>query len=434
MLDAAAVPLANPTPKVLSTVHRWKIFGYLGVLIVLLSMGHPAGAVIDIPLNFLLKNKLHLSEQQLSNFRLIAAIPLYLSFVFGLLRDSVNPLGMGDRGFVIVFGAITAALYVIITLFDPHYTILLIGILVLRMSFLFVLSAQNGLTSALGQQHLMSGQISAAWNIFLSLCGVCALVLGGYMSDLLEGETSNQSMRILFLIGAVAMTAIALYGIWRPPSVFDHVAAERPVAPDLLGDIKKLAKHRAVYSAFLIWLLWNFAPGSDTALMYFMQNTLHANDAMWGLWNAMFAASFIPTYFLFGFLCKRYSLRVLLIWGTVAAIPQMIPLVFIHSLSGALVVAVPIGLMGGVATAAYLDLIIRSCPPGLQGTTLMMSFSLAVISVRFGDRLGTAIFHRTGDFEACVIAITLVYALILPVLLLIPKDVVATSDGVSLPP
>ena len=53
--------------------------------------------------------------------------------------------------------------------------------------------------------------------------------------------------------------------------------------------------------------------------------------------------------------------------------PQLVPLLFIHSVTGALIAAAPIGLMGGVATAAYLDLMIRSCPRGLQGTMLMLS-------------------------------------------------------------
>src|SRR5206468_11094043 len=106
------------------------------------------------------------------------------------------------------------------------------------------------------------------------------------------------------------------------------------------------------------------------------QNTLHAADAQWGQWNAIFGVSFIPTFMLFGVLCQRFALKTLLLWGTAVAVPQVVPLLFIHSVTGALIAAVPIGLMGGVATAAYLDLIIRSCPRGLQGTTLMMSSSL----------------------------------------------------------
>jgi hypothetical protein len=107
----------------------------------------------------------------------------------------------------------------------------------------------------------------------------------------------------------------------------------------------------------------------------------------------------------------------------------MVPLLFIHSVTGALIAAVPIGLMGGVATAAYLDLIIRSCPRGLQGTTLMMSGGLYWIATRFGDVLGTKLYDYYGGFAVCVIAITVVYALILPTLLLVPKRLIATADG-----
>ena len=148
-----------------------------------------------------------------------------------------------------------------------------------------------------------------------------------------------------------------------------------------------------------------------------------------GQWNAIFAASFIPTFLVFGLLCRRFPLRILLLWGTILAIPQMVPLLFIHSVTGALIAAVPIGLMGGVATAAYMDLIIRSCPRGLQGTTLMMSGGLDVIASRFGDVLGTNLYDYYGSFAACVIAITVVYALILPTLLLVPKHLISTADG-----
>ena len=48
---------------------------------------------------------------------------------------------------------------------DPELRV--IPVVVLTTSFLFVSSAQNGLTSMIGQQHAMTGQISAVWNTFL---------------------------------------------------------------------------------------------------------------------------------------------------------------------------------------------------------------------------------------------------------------------------
>ena len=330
---------------------------------------------------------------------------------------------------MLLFGTISAGLYVFFAFTSVTYATLLVAVVLLTISFLFVASAQNGLTSMIGQQHLMSGQISAVWNIFGSVPAVGALLIGGTFSGLLEERNADQAARILFLVGAAIMATVAVYAVWRPRSVFDNVHPEHGTAAHPMKDLKRLVRHWPIYPALLIWLLWNFAPGSATPLQYYLQNTLHAEDAQWGQWNAIFAASFIPTFMVFGLLCRRFPLKTLLLWGTVVAIPQMVPLLFIHSVTGALIAAVPIGLMGGVASAAYLDLIIRSCPRGLQGTTLMMSGGLYFIASRFGDVLGTNLYDHYGGFVACVIAITVVYALILPTLLLVPKHLSATADG-----
>jgi Major Facilitator Superfamily len=420
-------PAVDGTSAHLSSFARHRIFVYLGVLIVLLAFGAPSGGLIDIPISFLLKNKLHLQAHEVARFRLVAAMPLYLSFVFGFARDIWSPFGMGDRGLMLLFGIVSCGLYTFFAFTPISYATLLIAVVILTVAFLFVLSAQNGLTAMMGQQHAMTGQVSAAWNIFLSIPTVGALLAGGELSGLLEHEGADHAVRILFLVGAAIMGAVALYALWRPSEVFDNIHAEQAgLGP--LEKLKTLARHRPIYPALLIWLLWNFAPGSTTPLQYHLQNALHASDAQWGQWNAIFAASFIPTFIAYGFLCKRFALGSILMWGTVIAVPQMIPLLFIHSMTGALVAAVPIGLMGGIATGAYLDLIIRSCPQGLQGTTLMLANSLYFAVTRFGDLLGTHLYDAYGSFSVCVLSITIVYALILPALLLVPNHLTATAD------
>jgi MFS family permease len=427
--SAANAGAVTAAPADLPPSVRHSIFFYLGILIVLLAFGSPAGGLIDIPISFFLKNRLHLTAHEVANFRLLAAIPLYLSFAFGFVRDTWNPLGMRDRGYMLLFGGTTALLYVLFAFGPMNYVTLLVAVMALTASFLFVASAQNGLTSVIGQQHAMSGQVSAVWNVFLSIPTFGALLIGGTLSGMLEDRDPDQAARILFLVGATIMAAIALFALWKPRAVYDNIRVEDGANGHPVEDIKRLRGHWPIYPAMLIWVLWNFAPGSTTPLQYHLQNTLHATDAQWGQWNAIFAASFIPTFVIYGLLCRRFPLRSLLIWGTVFAVPQMVPLLFIDTMTQALIAAVPIGLMGGLATGAYLDLIIRSCPRGLQGTTLMMSNSLYFVVVRFGDVLGTNLYDRYGGFTVCVIAITIVYALILPILLLVPKQLTATADG-----
>src|SRR5476649_2078729 len=184
--ERPAATVAAFAPTALSHLVRQRIFLYLGVLIVLLAFGSPHGGLIDIPISFFLKNKLHLTAHELATFRLVAALPLYLSFVFGFIRDTWNPFGMRDRGFMLLFGVISAGVYVFFSFIPITYATLLIAVMLLTISFLFVASAQNGLTSTIGQQHVMSGQISAVWNIFSSIPTIAALLIGGKLSGLLE--------------------------------------------------------------------------------------------------------------------------------------------------------------------------------------------------------------------------------------------------------
>jgi MFS family permease len=215
--DAATAtpPIGPQTPAPLAGVVRWRIFLYAGVLIILLGFGSPGGGVIGLPVSFFLKNRLHLKAHEVATFALITHIPVYLSFAFGFARDSFNPFGMRDRGFMVLFGTISAAIYLFFAFTPPTYLTLLAAMVMLYTSFLFILAAQRGLMSTLGQQHVMSGQVSAAINTFDALPGIAALLVGGVLSDQMEGQGAGQAARLLFLVGAAIMGSLALYGLWR---------------------------------------------------------------------------------------------------------------------------------------------------------------------------------------------------------------------------
>jgi uncharacterized membrane protein YeaQ/YmgE (transglycosylase-associated protein family) len=159
---------------------------------------------------------------------------------------------------------------------------------------------------------------------------------------------------------------------------------------------------------------------------------LHGSDAQWGLWNALFFGSFFPVYVGYGFLCTRVKLGWLLWIGFAMAVGQMAPLLFARTADEAIIAAVPMGMIGAIAQAALQDLTIRSCPPGLQGTMMMLFISLYYIAVRFGDLFGTWLYDHHGGFITALWATIGVYALILPALLLVPRRLIATADGEAL--
>src|SRR5215472_13018284 len=73
MTSGNAAPVAV-TPAPLPQPVRQRIFLYLGLLIMLLAFGAPFGGLIDIPISFFLKNKLHLEANEVAVFRLVSAI------------------------------------------------------------------------------------------------------------------------------------------------------------------------------------------------------------------------------------------------------------------------------------------------------------------------------------------------------------------------
>ncbi|MBV8681990.1 MAG: MFS transporter [Caulobacteraceae bacterium] len=402
---------------------------YFGALTFLLYLATPSGYLVDISTSYMLKNHLHASAAQVSVFRLLTAVPTYFAFIFGFLRDTWNPLGLRDRGYFLIFAPLTAVVFLWMALSPISYPALFGGMFLVMLASRLIGAAYSGLMALTGQEKLMSGRLTVLWQIVAYIPVLAGAAASGYLTEHVSAST-------IFLCLAVLTVGIGAMGLWKPRAVFAG-AYDAPQArgTSIVGDLKRLVKHKAIYPAALLMFLFSFAPGGQTPLQYYLTNHLHASDAIYGDFQAIFVASFIPVFLIYGWLCKRVRLGKLLVWGIIISIPQMIPLAFIHTPTEALILAAPIGAMGGIVTGAMWDLAMRSCPPGLQGTLMMLIEAAFALSTRGSDLLGSVIYASspTYGFTYCVIAITIVYALMLPVVMLIPKHLLATTDGQASP-
>lgn len=382
-------------------------------------------SLLDIPTSYMLKDHLSATAPQVSMFRLLTGLPLYFGFVFGLVRDLWNPAGMRDRGYFLFFAPVTAAIFIWMAFAHLSYAGLLAGMILGTLSFRFILAAYQGLIAFVGQAALMSGRLSALGSIFSYIPLVAAIFAAGFISEHLVPRQT-------FLLAAALTLSIGVFGFWKPPSVFTR-AYEQPHArrTNFFGDLKRLVRHRAIYPVILMNFLWYFTPGANTPLQFYLTNHLHASDAIYAYYDGIYLGSNIPVFLLYGLICTRLPPSKLLWWGTIIGVPSMIPLLFIDSATHALVLAVPMGLMAGVGTAAYYDLTMRACPPGLHGTLMMLVTGVWMFALRGGDLLGSRIYASSPahGFLYCVITMTSVYALILAVLPFLPKELIATADG-----
>jgi hypothetical protein len=233
---------------------------------------------------------------------------------------------------------------------------------------------------------------------------------------------------LLFLTGAALMLAVAVFGAFGPSRLFEASRRERPT-DTLVQDVVRLARTKAIYAPLVIQLLWQFGPCGGVALQYHLVDHLHASSAQVGLWYATFWLSILPSMAAYAWLCQRVRLNTLLWWGTLMGVPQWAPMLFAHSVQGAFIAAVPIGLVAGIAQVAFMDITIRACPPRLQGTMMMLLWSMYWIPGRVGDLWGAWLYQTQGGLSTAIWATIGVYALMVPMLFLIPRRLTAVADG-----
>src|SRR5271163_959272 len=161
------------------------IFLYFGPLTLMVYLFAPE-SLLDIPTSYMLKDHLSATAPQVSMFRLLTGMPLYLGFVFGLARDLWNPFGWRDHGHFLIFAPVTTAVFIWMALSRLSYPGLLIGMILATLTFRFILAAYQGLLALIGQEALMSGRLSALWSVFSYIPLVTAFVVSGVISEYLQ--------------------------------------------------------------------------------------------------------------------------------------------------------------------------------------------------------------------------------------------------------
>ena len=412
----------------LPAAERTRLLLWVAVPVLIINFAAPYLQLIALPLVFFLKNRLHQSPDQVAMFAFIATSPTYVGFLGGFIRDRWSPFGGGDRAHLIVFGLGAVAAYAALAFAPPSYAVLLAGGILVGVMLQLVSGAASGIATAIGRRHAMTGQMSTAMNTAIIVPAVACGWLGGMLADAIEGLPSGRALRPVFLIGAALMLLVALFGAFGPRRVYEDGA----IAPEAISpgrDFLRLLKHWPVYPALLIQLLWQFAPGAGVAMQFHLSNDIHATDSQVGLFYTIFYGGFIPVYGLYAWLAQRIALRPLVWIGGVLAVPQMVSLLFIHSPTGALWAAVPMGLLGGIGQAAFTDLTIRSSPKGLEGTMMMLFLTMYWIANRGGDLWGADLYSHHGGFNTALWATIAVYAAILLVIPFVPKRITAGHDA-----
>lgn len=421
--ENAAVPESRIAAN--ASAMQWAVLCYFAILNIGVGLGSPLG-IAAIPINYFLKDKLHLSPVRLAVFLALASIPVCAGFVFGFIRDRWRSAQWGDRQYLFACALVAACGYLWLATSAIDYFKLLSLVFIVVIAYVMVFASAQALMTGVAQAHGMTGRLSVVFGFGYFTPAVISALAGGWL-------VAHASVRGTFLIAGGVTIVIAMQAFWRleAASEFESslVTHEKGFAA-----IRRLLRHRPLWPAAAIYFLWNFGPGWGTPMFYHLTEHVGISSELFGTFTALQSLFFLPTTLLYGYLCVRAPLSRLLWWGTIVAILQGQIMFLAMGPTSTIVVAILYGLFGGFATAAYIDLIMRACPKGLEGTAMMVAnTSMFALAGNAGNLLGSWI-YSSGGFASAVIITTLATALIVPLLAAVPPHLTSTRDGELLDP
>jgi Na+/melibiose symporter-like transporter len=245
--------------------------------------------------------------------------------------------------------------------------------------------------------------------------------MGGYLS-------SYSSIQITLAVAALITAALLALALWQPRVLAEDESAMRPAHESGIRAILRLASHRPLWPAAAIMFLWTFSPGWDTPLLYYLTTKLKFTDAMYGTFEACQDGATALSIVGYGLACRRISLRRLLWIGTALGTLAGPLFLLIRGPQQALVIAIIVGLLCGIAVGAYMDLLFRACPKDLEGTATAVGGAAFFIALYFGDLFGSWLYDKSG-FPLAMAATTISSALIFAFLPFLPRDLTAMRDA-----
>ncbi|CAN5399299.1 hypothetical protein BH11ARM2_BH11ARM2_11020 [soil metagenome] len=394
---------------------------YWVCFVLALNVGGWNSGITTASTNFFLKDGLGLGPVELARFAALVGVPAYFGFAFGFLRDRWSPLGQGDRGYLLLFAPISALGFLSLAFGELGYgRVLLTAILLLstiRLSGIGI----GSFMAVVGQRLHLTGRINSAGTLASNLLSVLTLAAGGWIAAHLPFRTLMVGMAAYSLL-------LALFGLWKPESVYRVPRPTVPKESQGLREVGRLLRHRPLWPVLGISLLGSVTLPGSAATFVHLTDDLHASKELIGLNGSVFTACAAAGALLYAFLCRRFPVRGILAVLMTVAITQCLPLLYAPTAVWAVGGLGWYALISGVFSVGLADMQFRACPKGLEGAALGLFATVMTLSDALTNGWGAILYKQGGFAFSCWLEGGVNFAVV-PLLFLVPRAVVGYEDA-----
>jgi hypothetical protein len=389
-------------------------------------------ALGKLPLQFLLKNDVHVTREQMAAFFFWCGLAWYLKPLAGILTDAFPFFGTRRRYYLLFSSALTALSWVGMNFLPHDYGSLLFGAMTVNLFMVMSSTVIGAFLVEAGQSMGATGRLTALRMLVSNFCGLIQGPLGGLLS----------TVGFMWATGANAAFALTIFPIAYIFLKEPRAAQSRSsvVFHNASRQLKTILASKNLWMALLFVALFYFSPGFSTPLFYRQTDELHFSKQAIGNLGVFGSAFAILASILYSQLIKRLNIRLMLLIGVVTAAAGTLLFLFYSSWNRAVLIESQNGLFFGFAEVALIDLAARATPKGCEGLGYSLILSIRNVALFGADVVGSYLVDHKWPFSNLVFlnagttAIVLVLVPFLPAVLMQSKDAPLTRASSSKDP
>jgi len=389
-------------------------------------------ALGKLPLQFLLKNEVGVTREQMAAFFFTCGLAWYLKPFAGILTDAFPLFRTRRRHYLLISSVFAAASWIGMTFVPHRYGALLWGAMIVNLFMVMASTVTGAFLVESGQSLSATGRLTALRMFVYNFCTLVQGPLGGLMATLGFVWATGANAALVFSIFPIAYFFLRE----RPTAKFRSSEVFRNAGQQLIT----IVRSRNLWMALLFLALFYFAPGFSTPLFYKQTDELHFSKQAIGNLGIFTGFFGILAAVVYSQLIKRFQIRTLLLIGVATAAGGALLYLLYSTWRRAIFIESEYGFFFAFAEIALLDLSARVTPEGCEGLGYSLMLSIRNVAVFGADVVGSHLADHKWSFanlvylNAGTTAIVLLLLPFLPVALMRSKDRVTNTtapDGTS---
>lgn len=372
-----------------------RIGGELSLLFIAAYLSHGIASqfgVIAQPVQYYLKDALHMTAAQVSSCLAIMMLPWVLKPFFGILCDSVPLAGYRRKSYIVSANILTAVAFLVMCL-ASHLWLVIAAFATAALAVAASTAVTVGVAVEAGRDQHSTRSYFSLQTICYYAALIVASLAGGWLCRSLSPVDALKVAAAIAIVPPLIVASVCAATMREVRSKLDLAHLRTAAAA-----MKTAFTNKPFWlAAAFIWL-WDFSPSFGVPLYFHESNNLHFSQGLIGTLTALTSVGMLLGAITYRFTLQKCSLKLQLYTVVALGVASTLGYLLLSTPSSAVALELVRGFTNMLAILAIYALAADVCPPGAEVSAMAALIAVRNIGLEGSTYIGGQLFtHGFGN-------------------------------------